>query len=196
MSKPITSIETINGKLCTVIKRKFDVEKVRESLAIGVPVVAWHRFWKKPVVIVNCYADRDGIVFYQGWFNESQTFALRDMVFSNTLTILPALPKHPKPEDAPLLYRYASEGLYARIDGKNNGVGRCISCGWPLYREDHKPPHAICRNIYCSGYASPTASATYNPIEWPTWCFFEKGREILDVVDENRGVLEVAIDGR
>lgn len=27
-------------------------------------------------------------------------------------TGLPALPRHPNPEDAPLLYRYASEGLF------------------------------------------------------------------------------------
>lgn len=30
-------------------------------------------------------------------------------------TALPALPRHPKPEDAPLLYRYASEGIFVWI---------------------------------------------------------------------------------
>ena len=33
-------------------------------------------------------------------------------------TILPALPRHPKPEHAPLLHRYAAEGLTLMADGK------------------------------------------------------------------------------
>lgn len=114
-----TSVETINGKLCTIIRRPFDAEWVREQLAMGIPVVAWHRFWKKPVSLVNCYTSNDGEVFYQGWFNQYETFSLLGMVFTDTITILLALPRRLTPEHAPLLYRYCSEGIFAYLKGNS-----------------------------------------------------------------------------
>lgn len=35
---------------------------------------------------------------------------------------LPPLPRHPIQKDAPLLHRYASEGLYVEIEGRNCGL--------------------------------------------------------------------------
>lgn len=58
------------------------------------------------------------------YWNTLRTFeqTLRDgsIIFGDALgdhiaTALPALPRNPKPEDAPLLYRYAAEGIWAQI---------------------------------------------------------------------------------
>lgn len=98
-----TSIETRNGKLVTVIRKSFDAEWVGEQLAVGMPVVAeylndggsTYRKVLRDALERKCY--------------EAQT----EITPLYTITILPALPRNPKPEDVPLLYRYASEGLFA-----------------------------------------------------------------------------------
>ena len=48
-------------------------------------------------------------------------------------TALPALPRHPKPEDAPLLYRYMAEELLPYLDdGNRSGLfnGRHVNGSW------------------------------------------------------------------
>lgn len=85
------SIEEINGKQCTVIRKPFDAEWVKEQLSMGnyVRVETFNMEWERVV---------------------SQDF-ITNTNLKYILTILPALPKHPKPEDAPLLHRYMAEGL-------------------------------------------------------------------------------------
>ena len=75
-----TTIEEINGKLCTVVWHNgFD----RNSI--------WN--WKEYI------SNYDGMCEYL------------DCGHQMACTALPALPKHPKPEDARLLYRYMAEGI-------------------------------------------------------------------------------------
>lgn len=85
------SIEEINGKQCTVIRKPFDAEWVKEQLGMGnyVRVETFNMEWERVV---------------------SQDF-ITNTNLKYILTILPAIPKHPKPEDAPLLYRYMAEGI-------------------------------------------------------------------------------------
>lgn len=100
-----TTIETIGGKLCTVIRKPFDADWVREQLSMGIPVVGeLPRGERIPFYILDI--DQE---FYDYPF---------------VVTILPALPRHPKPEDAPLLYRYAAEGIH-------------LSFVWGNYTEEH-----------------------------------------------------------
>lgn len=108
-----TTIETISGKLCTVIRRDFDAEKVRESLAMGVPVVAETK--AKNRYLLKCFAGGEYASSMQnkvvGGFCIDGV-SMSEPHFAHTITLLPALPRHPKPEDAALLYRYLAEGLH------------------------------------------------------------------------------------
>jgi len=88
---------------------------VRKSLAIGVPVVAEHEDMGMGLVGMLCQSG--GLTFHgfqveQEGFNNGFEFTY-DYTMTSVVTILPALSKHPKPEDAALLYRYASEGIFA-----------------------------------------------------------------------------------
>lgn len=110
------SVETIAGKLHTVIWYTNDV-----------------RVWEKQ----NWKATRGGgyMAFFHGEDDDSHHIA----------TALPALQRHPKPEDAALLYRYASEGLTVcgeSIDnnGKNHLFCFVGSGSKGMYTE-HNPPH-------------------------------------------------------
>lgn len=83
-----TSIETINGKLCTVI----------------------HSDEPKPLgrnIFTKAYPSPFGYNIYGNYMIEVEGR------WENPLlaTALFALPRNPTPEDAPLLYRYASEGI-------------------------------------------------------------------------------------
>jgi len=100
------SIETINNKLVTVIRKPFDAEWVKEQLSMGIPVDAEengrhrHNLCRK----FGC----DFISAKGGAYGE---FLVSGEELKYTLTILPPLSKHPKPEDAGDLYAYAKEGL-------------------------------------------------------------------------------------
>lgn len=111
-----TSVETISGKLCTVIKRPFDAEWVREQLAMGMPYM---------------YEAEDG---YRGNFYPKirtlveKAIDIGRLTPKYVITILPALPRRPTPEHAPLLYRYASEDVFVVGTGHDgpsypNGLG-------------------------------------------------------------------------
>lgn len=47
---------------------------------------------------------------------------------ANWATALPPLPRRPKPEDAPLLYRYMAEGFYIRGNTYNDFEGERQEC--------------------------------------------------------------------
>jgi len=124
------TIEEINNKQCTVIRKPFDAEWMKEQLGMWQPVRVEYR---------------DGYCFTytipDGGGFELHTHLIRKHGEPiNTLTILPALPKHPKPEDAPLLYRYMAEGIEVHADdsymdeevcfrGVARGIEKFILCG-------------------------------------------------------------------
>ena len=109
-----TTIEEINGKLCTVIRKPFDVECVKEQLDIKMPVVVEtieHEVCGKNIKGIHKlhkYIDKN-------WFCGINIGA-EDSWFESIIVVLPALPRYPKPEDAPLLYRYMAEGIIPILD--------------------------------------------------------------------------------
>lgn len=100
-----TSIETINGQLCTVIRKPFCADYVREQLEMGVPVVCEYGLFDDSVVRHALFSELvlDAHIALYG-----------EAAMRHTLTILPALPRNPTADDAPLLYRYASKGVLAQ----------------------------------------------------------------------------------
>lgn len=113
------SIETIGGKLCTVIRRPFDTEWVREQLAMGVPVIAERISLQRFLLVRDDHEGKyKGIKADSpyGYYSEGRTIDIAPHIFEYTITILPALPRNPKPEHAALLYRYASESLNVRYE--------------------------------------------------------------------------------
>lgn len=79
------TIETINDELCTVI---------------------WYNKGIEPDIK---YAD---VKLLDGsWIFRIRRPTARGCKIKHIATALPALPRHPKPEDAPLLYRYMAEGV-------------------------------------------------------------------------------------
>lgn len=93
-----TTIETINGRECTVLWHLDnyninDEEMCWAKTADGV----WLAFddWERPVHIA---------------------------------TALPPLPRNPKPEDAALLYRYAAEGVYPVLYWENKKGNMSTEC--------------------------------------------------------------------
>lgn len=107
-----TSIETINGELYTVIW----------------PDKLWDKrdsFWADSGLGYNLY--------YKNQRIDSPIIDIELIA-----TALPALPNRPKPEDAALLYRYASEGVFARgatkswVDGERGGYWTRDNDSWLL----------------------------------------------------------------
>lgn len=82
---PQISIETIDGKKCTVIYPLGDISEHEIKKAI------WVIDWRGVRVAINKTSEGNEYVIAYA---------------------LPALPRHPKPEHAPLLYRYMAEGLH------------------------------------------------------------------------------------
>lgn len=108
------TIEEINGKKCSVVRKPFDAEWVREQLAIGMPVVveahqdSGYRQW---ITLIN---EADNSLF--GYVPDSTSGLMRFSVdgggtLQSIIVVLPALPRHPTPEHAGLMYRYMAEGI-------------------------------------------------------------------------------------
>lgn len=134
MTRKITK-ETINGAEFTVVRKPFDAEWVRGQLKMGIPIIA--------ETIDECGKSgrkaRGSHILHDftncdEWFRGSY-MAGDASSFSHTLTILPALPRNPKPSDAALLYRYMVEDLIPFGDikvpcaafGESNGRYQRIS---------------------------------------------------------------------
>lgn len=100
-----TTIETINNQLCTVVRKPFDAEKIKNRLALG---------YSLPVEFPNGYrailhnSYKDGT-----WQTEQGKWSGENMSETVSLEILPALKRNPK--DVELLHLYASYKLYAVI---------------------------------------------------------------------------------
>lgn len=99
-----TTIETIDNTLCTIIRRPFDAEAVRESLAMGVPVVA--ETSKKLEVVIIQWCD-DGSVFYEDDLS-IRDCSISEMEFTHTLTMLPSLSPFPADEE---VFAYEAQGI-------------------------------------------------------------------------------------
>lgn len=113
------SIETIGDKHCTVIRKPFDAEWVAEQINMEQSVLA-------------C-TDERAVDYFTLWNYSGEDFMSGggkvihedDLIY--TLTILPALPRNPKPEDAPLLYRYMAEGIEAISTLYDDGAERFVN---------------------------------------------------------------------
>jgi hypothetical protein len=125
MIKP--TIEEINGRKCTVIRKPFDAEWVKEQLDMGIPIIGEDLCGDRFRIIENCYGSDKWIKAYD---EDNSTYdSMTYDQFNYIITTLPALPRYPKPEDAPLLYRYMAEGIVPVLvdkSGYNGGfIGFC-----------------------------------------------------------------------
>lgn len=180
--------ETINGIACTVIRRPFDAAAVRESLAMGVPVVADHA--RHGVVFIEPY-ENPMLYDYLNFCTFTKPVDSDDnyhgcsprIDFHYTLTILPALPRHPKPEDAALLLRYQAEGIFfkGRVVLEINGE----------HRYQCENTYVECRP-YVDGFWIDTGSGGNG-------CFNLNGDyyvEITHAVDAQGNKIDIAITDR
>jgi len=108
----------------TVIRREFDAEWVKGELAMGNYVKAEYNSFedKTERCVIHYYTDNS----YKGMHpykvrHHGDDDGFNEGIFTDTLTILPPLPKYPKPEDAPLLYRYMAEGIIPVLHHARNG---------------------------------------------------------------------------
>lgn len=145
------SVETINGKQCTVIRKPFDAEWVKEQLSMGIPLVVqdnelerWQLFGR-----ANAFPWLSA-----SSLNDGRVDSLYSSCIEYVLTILPPLPRRPKPEDAPLLYRYMSEGITPVLatDGFNFNLCGVSPPGNALYLNSDKEYDGIhlglCETFY------------------------------------------------
>lgn len=127
------SIEEISGKQCTVIRKPFDAEWVKEQLSMGIPVLAEKKDWKaegeygyKNLNLILEFAP-----YYRGSYwcaSECQNKGFHGIGYHKSgprsiegswtyiLTILPPLPRNPKLEDAALVSLYKANGIHPHIE--------------------------------------------------------------------------------
>lgn len=114
------SIEEINGKQRTVIRKDFDPEWVKEQLSMGNTVIAECRGNRGELT----YALRlENMIIFTGTMKDTRISWCGSLI-EYIITILPPLPKHPKPEDACRLYEYMAEGLDIFVKGDFDDVSR------------------------------------------------------------------------
>ena len=102
-----TSIEEINGKQCTVIRKPFCADYVREQLATLGGVWSQH-FDECTPSLFQLERSDNGKIYYCDCADERRVYVDDVEYFC---IILPALPRNPTEKDAPLLYRYMAEGV-------------------------------------------------------------------------------------
>ncbi len=113
----MTSIkpETINGKLCTVIRRPFDAEWVREQLAMGIPVMG-ESAQNGRMLIHDIGGDLVMVhLFFKGKFETGSDYVVFSAI-EHIISILPPLPRRPTTEHARLLHLYAANGIEIDAD--------------------------------------------------------------------------------
>lgn len=116
-----TTIETINGKPYTVIRKPFDAEWVREQLVIEQSVLA-EKSRGKLFTLWNCVEDN---------FQSGGGDFHRKEDFTHIITILPPLPRNPKPDDVKevsrVLYLYGCHNIF--LHGTTIEKGRSFAIG-------------------------------------------------------------------
>lgn len=136
------TIEKINGKERTIIRKPFDAEWVKEQLCngTGVTVELCNLTWRT----LSYYDSEDDL--YCGYLSKASASYI-----VNTITILPPLPKHPKSEDAPLLHLYAANGLTVCSEHLDNATPpnvvkfHFVGCGKKGIYTEFNPP-LDCKN--------------------------------------------------
>jgi hypothetical protein len=125
------SAEIISGTPATIIRHPFSerVEWVRAQLALGVPVVVEDEKGRGIITRFE-YCETWKEHKYHMEYSAGNSWILNGECFTHTVQILPALPRNPTPDDAGLLYRYASEGLTPVTDDS-------LDKGMPLYGIQH-----------------------------------------------------------
>jgi hypothetical protein len=117
------TIETINGREYTVIRKPFDAEWVREQLAMDNAVLATDQRYTSPKMLTDYYTFHegygkldalrnttfDGLGFCYPYGDDLLWTSATE--FTETIVRLPPLPRRPKPEHAALLHLYISKGL-------------------------------------------------------------------------------------
>lgn len=99
------TVEKIGNKSVTIIRRPFDPEAVRESLAMGVPAVveAWYQGQIISAPIVEPEPSNGWWLAFKGLYKCAD-----DGDINHTLTILPALFSFPTDEE---VFAYEAQGL-------------------------------------------------------------------------------------
>ena len=109
------TIEEINGNKCTVIRKPFDQKWVKEQLDMGIPVLAdGTEIYGDNSLCLYAMAEshnRNGDRIVYNFYAATEELKRNADTFVSTVTILPALPRYPRPEDRLLLYRYMAEGV-------------------------------------------------------------------------------------
>ena len=85
---------------------------------LGNRILLIHAYTSEPPMFA-VMSNEHGIGDNAGGYDSHVMNYVRRTDFLSVVTILPALPRHPKPEHAPLLYRYMAEGL--EVCGGNYG---------------------------------------------------------------------------
>lgn len=187
-----TSIETINGKLCTVIRRPFDAEWVREQLAMGVPVVT--------DLAVLLFAASEGRYYTERGYMVLDG-ARQHLPEARIKTILPALPKNPTPEHAALLYRYMAEGIYPVLvcpDSELSFLLRGIDrFGNALYKNLADEYDGISLSLCEINYAVPETGGRCEVAisdDFPTYEQIKtKARKLEDIAKDNPVICECEV---
>lgn len=148
-TKTKVSIEEINGRYCTVIRKPFNAAWIKEQLDMGNPVIVGDDIWhdgggeehiirrllleevhkpSKPSILQPPLHGDEHLRYYgSGGSPFGSWTPLRDSeCLKYTYSILPPLPRHPKQEDAPLLHRYMAEGLDILAQVINNEDGEVV----------------------------------------------------------------------
>ncbi len=139
------NIETINGKQCTVIRKPFDANWVKEQLSMGIPVLAEKKDWKaegeygyKNLNLILEFAP-----YYRGSYwcaSECQNKGFHGIGYHKSghrsiegswtyiLTILPPLPRNPKLEDAWRLHELMAKGISVYFTWDDDRVRKTVWC--------------------------------------------------------------------
>lgn len=108
------SAEYINGVYCTVVRRDFVEENgakhITQQLALGIPVLAEFN-GGFGVIVEEEERPAGGSRYYCDHGLSDVSGGVANEVL-NIITILPPLPKYPKPKNLPVIYLYMAEGIF------------------------------------------------------------------------------------
>lgn len=165
------TIETINGQLCTVVRKPFDAEYVKEQVSIGntVRVEIFSRAFS------ICYVR--GEDFYGlDETGEPDYVEVIDLCDVQMVTTLPALPRRPENNEATirLLHAYRAAGLIPLGRSKNEGA--------------HSKYKVLSNN--------PTPNGSYESEPEIGEFIIKIGDEITHAIDTDTGErVEIALEG-